>query len=172
MQQGDTAKLGILYERHNGDLYKYFYRLTNHREISEDLVQNTFIKVMKYNKSFTGTGQFSYWLFSIARNIWIDYIRKKDVMKNNKDLDSVYHLQADSEIRIDDEAARQRMMISRALDQLSPEKKEAIVLSKYQGMKYHEIANISECTESAIKSRIKRGLYEMRLYIQKHETYS
>lgn len=172
VQQGDTAKLGILYERHHENLFKYFYRLTSHREVSEDMVHNTFMKVLKYNKSFTGSGQFAYWLFSIARNIWVDHLRKKDVMKNNKDLDAVYHLHSDDEIRIDDEAARQKVLINQALNTLTPEKKEAIVLSKFHGMKYQEIAEMAACTENAIKSRIKRGLYEMRLFIQKYETLS
>ena len=172
VQHGDTSKLGILYERHHENLYKYFYRLTGHRETSEDLVHNTFMKVLKYNKSFTGSGQFSYWLFSIARNIWIDQVRKKDVMKHNKELESVYHLQSNDEVRIDDEAGRQKAMINQALNALTPEKKEAIVLSKFHGMKYQEIAQMASCTENAIKSRIKRGLYEMRLFLQKYETLS
>ena len=59
VRDGDLDKLGLLYERHKKRLFGFFYNLGNNPSVSEDLVQNVFIRVLKYRKSYTGEGSFA-----------------------------------------------------------------------------------------------------------------
>jgi len=129
VQAGHTSPLGELYERHKEGLFAYFYRCSRDRYLSEDLVQNVFIKVLKYKDQFKGAGAFNYWLYRIARNTWLDTVKKNE---------------------------------PKALDMISHDKKDAIILSRYHGLDYKTIAEMSDCTENAIKSRVMRGLAEIR----------
>ncbi|NND31103.1 MAG: RNA polymerase sigma factor [Saprospiraceae bacterium] len=163
VQNGDFNKLGLLYERHHRALFAYFYRCTSDKGKSEDLVHNLFMRLLKYRNGFTGRGQFSYWMFATARNLWIDEYRRKDPIGQGRTLAQIpetedtapnayHHL----------EQSERHERLRKALDQLTPEKKEAIVLSRFNGLKYAEIAEIAQCTENAIKSRIQRGLIELK----------
>ena len=163
VQEGDFNKMGLLYERHHQALFAYFYRCTADKGKSEDLVQNLFIRLLKYRRGFTGKGQFSYWMFATARNLWIDEYRKKDPIGQGRTLHQIPEREdqsPNSYQRLEQDERHE--MLRKALDQLTPEKKEAIVLSRFNGLKYQEIAEIAQCTENAIKSRIQRGLLELK----------
>lgn len=170
VQAGDSSKLGILYERHKKDLFSYFYRMTNDSNKSEDLVQNTFIRVIRFNSKFQQDNKFNYWLYSIARNIFMDSINKKDVLKRAATEEALYNQYDDSSNAgqaIEKEEKNQMLYI--ALNRLSPQKKEAIVLSRFQGMKYKDIATLTGSTETNVKSRIRRGIEDLKIIMQKLE---
>ena len=163
VQSGDTQLMGILYERHKTSLFNYFLRCTNNRVRSEDMVQNVFLKVLRNIHNFNGTGEFRYWLFRIARNSWIDKTKSKEpVMKAvafENDHDQVQNFETTGETGIKE---LRKLKLRKALECLSEEKRDAIILSRYQGLDYKTIAEISDCTESAVKSRVMRGLTEIR----------
>lgn len=155
--------MGILYERHKASLFSYFLRCTNSRVRSEDMVQNVFLKVMKNTHNFNGTGEFRYWLFRIARNSWIDKTKKKEPMLRAVALESVHHEGSEQHASGEKDIVEiRKAKLRKALESLSEEKRDAIILSRYQGMDYKTIAEISDCTESAVKSRVMRGLTEIR----------
>jgi len=163
VQSGQTSRLGELYERHKEGLFAYFFRCSNDRFQSEDLVQNVFIKVLKYKDQFKGTGAFNYWLYRIARNTWLDTVNKNDPMRraeviDNDRFEGSFSVQAAHMMTHQDQKAK----LTRALDKISPDKKDAILLSRYHGLDYKTIAEMSDCSESAIKSRVMRGLAELR----------
>lgn len=161
VQAGEVNLIGTLYERYKGELFSYFYRCTSDKVKSEDLIQNVFIKVINNHKNFKGTGQFNYWLFRIARNTWLDAVKKKEPMLHAVPLQEEQRQMATTKLHsstIDE----QKKKLRNALNQISEEKREAIIMSRYQGMDYKTIAKISDCSESAIKSRIMRGLTEIR----------
>ena len=76
LKDGQTDKLGLLFERYNKGLYGFFYRLTSDSDASEDLVQNVFIKILKYKHTYHGDGKFSTWMFHMARNMFADHYKK------------------------------------------------------------------------------------------------
>ena len=171
VQTGDFSKMGLLFERHNRNLFGYFYKLSGDAAKSEDLVQNLFYKMLKHRHTFKGEGKFVYWMYSIARNLWIDTTKKKDPLKRSNSLSDLNEHPADDhmvdEIYIRNERSE---MMKKALQFLTTEKREAIVLSRFQGMKYHEIASISNCSENAIKSRVQRGLIDLKEILIKMQT--
>lgn len=169
VQAGDTRKLGLLYERHKEGLFAYFFRCCNDRYLSEDLVQNVFIKVIKYKNQFKGTGAFNFWLYRIARNTWLDSVTKNDPMRkaleiDNDRLEGSFSIRASHMISEQD----QKSKLKQALDRISPDKKDAIILSRYHGLDYKTIAEMSDCSESAIKSRVMRGLSEIKELVKQY----
>lgn len=163
VRDGDLDKLGLLFERYNRRLFAFFYRLTTRRDISEDLVQGVFERILKYRESYNGDGAFSTWIFQIARNMHIDYYRKNskiDVQNTLTDWDSLENDEPDSLKESEEE--RNRVLLQRALEQLDPEKKQTLILSRFEGFKYKEIAEIMDCTVSAVKVRVFRGINELK----------
>ena len=87
VKEGQLEKLGLLFERYNKSLYGFFYRLTLDREVSEDLVQNVFLRMMKYKHTYKGDGQFKTWMYHMARNLFSDHYRKNKKMGYKEDVE-------------------------------------------------------------------------------------
>ncbi len=163
VQEGDLSKMSLLYERHKRDLFGYFYGLTNDAAKSEDLVQNLFYRLLKYRHTYRGDGKFVYWLYSVAQNTWRDQLKKKRIIDYDSDA-APYQGLPDKEKNAEEIliAGERKSLLRQALLQLTPEKREAIVLSRFQGLKYQEIAKMTQVTENAIKARVHRGLMELK----------
>lgn len=170
VQDGDLSKMSLLFERHNRDLFGYFFRQTNDAAKSEDLVQDVFYRLLKYRHTYRGDGKFIYWMYSVAKNTFIGSMRKKSLVDKGDNEKEVAR-QANPEKNAEDLliSTERKRLLRRAMQELSPEKKEAIVLSKFQGLKYQEIAQLSNCTENTIKSRVHRGLIDLKEILLKLE---
>lgn len=170
VKSGDTEKLGLLFERYNRALFSYFMQMTGCRQTSEDLVQNVFIRILKYRNTYKDEGAFSTWVYRIARNTHIDYCRKQKRSVEVDEITEPDQLEGENSNDNRDYASDHRLnLVKKALEQLDTDKKEVLILSRYQGFKYHEIAVILECSVSAVKVRVFRALNEMRLLISKME---
>lgn len=162
VRDGDLDKLGLLFERYNRRLFGFFYRMTARRDVSEDLVQGVFERILKYRKSYSANGDFSTWIFQIARNLHADHYRKMEKLDEEHALDWD-SLPADSEVpQLESDQGREQQMLKQALARLDPVKKQTLILSRFEGFKYKEIAEIMDCTESAVKVRVFRGLNELK----------
>ena len=169
VQAGQVNLVGLLYERHKSNLFGYFFRCSRDQALSEDMVQNVFIKVIKYKNQFKGNGEFSYWLYRIARNTWLDKVKKNDPIQraleiDNERFEGTYSGRAAHLVTQEE----QKEKLRKALDMISPEKKDAILLSRYQGLDYKTIAEMSNCTENAIKSRVMRGILEIKEIVKRN----
>src|SRR5664279_149014 len=76
VKNGDIDKMGLLYERYNRQLYRFLFNMTRQKELSEDMVQNIFLRMLKYPDGFMGFGEFRMWMYHIARNAVYDHFRK------------------------------------------------------------------------------------------------
>jgi RNA polymerase sigma factor (sigma-70 family) len=171
VKDGDTEKLGLLFERYKKPLYGFFYGLTKDGELCEDLVQNVFFRILKYRYLFRGEGDFRTWMFHIARNVNHDHFRKNK-WKNRESLDNWENRLGSEEnratqFRHDDEM----QTLSMAMDRLSDDKKEILLLSKFQDLKYKEIGEIVGCSEGAVKVKVFRALQELKEVYQKLEKH-
>lgn len=172
VKDGNLDKLGLLFERYKKPLFGFFYNMNKDAELSEDLVQNVFFRILKYRYLFRGDGgDFKTWMFHIARNVNNDHYRKNKLGKaesvesweNRLGHDDAYsvQLQQDEETR----------MLSMALDRLPADKREIILLSKYQEKKYKEIGEILGCTEGAVKVKVFRALQDLKAVYQQLEKH-
>lgn len=169
VRDGDIDKLGLLFERYKRPLYGFFYGLNRDAELCEDLVQNVFFRILKYRYLFRGEGDFKTWMFHIARNVSHDHYRKdklkaKDSLENwQEKLGS--HENRSTELQHEEE----KELLSMAMDRLPEDKKEILLLSKFQDRKYKEIGEILGCTEAAVKVKVFRALQELKEVYKKLE---
>ncbi|CAN5457866.1 RNA polymerase sigma factor [soil metagenome] len=166
---GDLDRLGLLFERYKKPLYGFFYGMNKEQELSQDLVQNTFFRILKYRHLFRGDGDFKTWMFHIARNVSNDHFRKNKLKANDsveKWQDRLGHNENRS---IEMQQVEEHQMLSIAMYRLSEEKREVLLLSKYQDKKYKEIGEILGCSEGAVKVKVFRALEELRILYKQLE---
>lgn len=158
---GDLDKLGILYERYKDRLYRYFYRVTcGDQGYSEDLVQQVFIRIIKYKNSFRGEGNFGAWIFRIAHHVAIDYHREVQYMDDEYRLENHMGVTRDPAQRYEEQ--EQVELLNKALDKLRFDDREVLILSKIDGLKHKEVAQIVGSTEGAVRVKVHRALQELK----------
>ncbi len=157
--------LGILFERHHRAMFNFFLRLTGRREVAEDLVQDLFLRILKYRQNYETEGHYPAWMYQIARRVHLDYRRRtrlEKVEETAEGPDSGDQLVSNDPVP---EAAflkrEEAVLIRAALAQLPAEKRELLILARYQRLKYQEIAEILDCEIGTVKARVFRALEEL-----------
>ena len=168
VKEGKTEKLALLFERYQKPLFGYFYHLTQNRQSSEDLVQNTFYRILKYKDNFNAQSNFKAWVYSIARNNAFDYFKKNKNEHHAEEIDFWQDKLPESSSIVEQITTKEEVtMLHHALNKLSTEKKEVLILSKFQGLKYKEIGVILNCSENAVKVKVYRALESLKkIYCQ------
>lgn len=161
VRNGDVQKLAILFERHHIKIFNYFLRLSGKRDVSEDLTQDVFFRILKYRQTFRGESKFTTWMYSISRNVYIDFYKNK---KGDISLEDQYYEELDTKPLPQEksESEQEKIILHKALETLSPERKEVLILSRFQGLKYHEISNLMDCSLSSVKTRVHRAIKDLR----------
>lgn len=161
LQTGDLNATAPLYERYKHQLWTFFYNNTQDRLRSEDLVQITFEKIIKYRKSYRHAGTVKAWIFSIARNALKDEQHKQ---RQQKSLDRSEEEFPDHSPGILEQFERQdkEQIFQLALDSLTDDKRELLTIVKLQQKKYKEVAEIYQLSEAAVKVRVFRILQELK----------
>jgi len=169
VRDGKVEKLAILFERHQTMLFNFFLRLTGNRAASEDLVQEVFIRILKYRAGYQGDSRFVVWMFQIARNAHIDFLRKR---RGEVALDDLF-AEAPSREPLPDErleADQEAALVRRALDRLPDRKRELLLLSRFQDLKLREIAELFDCQVGTVKVQVHRALKDLsRIYLELQE---
>ena len=162
VKNGDLDKLGLLFERYKKPLYGFFYGMHKDRDLSEDLVQNVFVRILKYRTVFRGDGEFRTWMFHIARNVSHDHFRKKRVDARDSIEDWQDYLGSGENRFTEFQQEEDLQLLALAMQKLPDDKREVLLLSKYQDKKYKEIAGLLDCTESAVKVKVFRAIQELK----------
>jgi len=165
VRDGEVEKLGILYERYRDPLFNFFVRLTASPSLSEDLVHDVFLRMLKYRHTFETGKVFRTWMYQVARNAQIDSwrIRQHEISLEGAGAESWEALA--SHDSSPDFSLRQRQemnLLQRALAELPFESREVLVLGRFQKLKYEEIARVLDCSVSAVKMRVHRALKELK----------
>lgn len=162
VQGGDHAPASEIYDRYSARIYNFALRFLRNSEAAEDATQEVFVKMLKHAQQFQGDAKLSTWLFSITANWCRDYLRKADnKTKESDDVLATLPASGESPERML-ERRENEVLVRRALMTLTPEQREAILLSRYQGLSYAEIAQISGCSEGAVKTRVFRAMETLK----------
>jgi RNA polymerase sigma-70 factor (ECF subfamily) len=164
--QGDGLAWERLVRLHTQRIYNLCYRFTGHRNESEDLTQEVFLRVYRTLGSFQSEqGAFTTWMTRVTRNLLVDHYRrtKRDrVTDSLEDAPQVETRPAPG--RLPEQAALDSELsdqVQRALARVSPELREAVILRDLQGFEYAEIQKVLGVPEGTVKSRINRGRIEL-----------
>lgn len=173
LRRRDPELLDRLIEQYHYRLFRYLMYLTGRRETAEDLFQETWIRVIERGHQYDAKWKFEAWLFSIARHLTIDLIRKKSPLAGADDLDEAGGTSVSREAV---EATRPMSMspvellasreeserVAAALGGLPAAHREVLLLRFQEDMALEEIAQVTGAPLSTVKSRLYRGLEAMR----------
>src|SRR5688572_17695146 len=157
---GRTVALATLFERHHTRVYGYCLRMTGTRSAAEDLVQDVFMKMLKYKATFKDDSELVPWMFGIARNSCLAHLKRRanDQVPSTSAAEEAAAEEAQEETHDD----RQSELVRRALLRLPPERREVLVLSRYEYKSYDEIARVLDCSVGAVKVRVHRAMKQLR----------
>jgi RNA polymerase sigma factor (sigma-70 family) len=162
VRDGEVRNLAVLFERHHKQLFNFFLRMTSNRDLSEDLVQDVFFRMLRYRHTYNETHPFTAWMYQIARNAQTDHLRKRrpEAPIEIRSGEEVTMNEPVSTIPLADERLhreQQTRLLRRALDRLPTDKREILILSRFQNLKYDEIAAVLGCEVNSVKVRVYRA---------------
>ena len=157
VRNGVGEMLGVLFERYHLALFNFYYKLTGERALSEDLVQEVFFRILKYRHSYKPETAFRAWMYQIARNARVDHFRKKRP-------ETSWEPEMSPAVTPDDPAQQKQenALLHAALMELTDDKREVLVLSRFQDLKYEDIAKMMGCEVNTVKVRVHRALQDLR----------
>ena len=156
-----------LYNRHWNGLSKYLYWIGNEEEASKDIAQLTFMKVFESPQNFDIRQNFKVWLFVVAKNLWINEVRKRNTRKKYEE-DNRWEspaFQSDSSVQTDD-----FKNIQMALKELSEDHKEVFVLKYSNNLTIPEISEVLGCKPGTVKSRLFYAMQQLRKSLSNQKT--
>jgi RNA polymerase sigma-70 factor, ECF subfamily len=157
VRSGVGEMLGVLFERYHVPLFNFYLKMTGDRPVSEDLVQDVFFRILKYRHSYRTDTAFRAWMYQIARNARVDYLRKRRPEASWEPEMSPTVAPVDTA-----QQSQEALLLRSALMQISEDKREVLVLSRFQDLKYEEIAQLLGCEVGTVKTRVHRALQELR----------
>jgi RNA polymerase sigma factor (sigma-70 family) len=157
VRDGAGETLGVLFDRYQAPLFNFYCKLTGNRSLSEDLVQEVFLRILRYRQSYQAGTPFRAWIYQIARNARIDHFRKVRPQTELQPEMLPPVVPTDSA-----QERQQAAMLHNALMRLPEEKREVLLLSRFQELKCEEIARLVGCEVSTVRVRIHRALQELR----------
>ncbi len=173
--RGDDAAWEDLVRKHSRFVYGLCYRFTGSDTEAQDLTQVVFLRVFRTVRSFRSTeGSFATWLGRVTRNLLIDHYRRS---RQERATDSIEDQLPVLEERVAASARPDGMLAGReasevlqaALQKLSPELREAVILRDLQELEYREIAEVLSIPEGTVKSRLNRGRAELARVLKKQK---
>ena len=156
--RGNVESFNLLVSRWEKRVYNYLLRITANREDALDLTQDTFLKAYQNLRKLDDSGRFSPWLYRIAHNEAYSMFRKR---KPETDVEEMEPESTENKITVGGSSVfpiELSLAVTSALDRLSPDQREAVVLKIYQGFKFEEMSEILSCPVSTVKSRVYTAL--------------
>ncbi|WP_262676253.1 RNA polymerase sigma factor [Paenibacillus sp. J5C2022] len=174
IQAGSEAAMEVLVRRHYNQVYSYLYRRTGDKQLSGDLTQEVFVKMMNGLSRYanTGSGSFTAWLFTIAINRCRDYYRSSEFRQQAATYEFTEEIASKDErssVPSIFDKKEKRKEIREAILSLPETQCEAIVLKYYHDMKIRDIAVLTETGESTVKSRLRQGLAKLKSALQRRD---
>ncbi len=160
VRDGDVQRLGQLFDKYSKRLYNYFQFQIKDRLKSEDLVQEVFYNILRYRHTYKNGANFKVWMYTIARNEKINYFRDNRFLTTDIDPEQSDEGNRNPEDDLEHKTDIDQLNI--ALARISSDNRELIILSRFNGLPYNEIAEITGCTVGAVKVRMYRAIRELK----------
>jgi RNA polymerase sigma-70 factor (ECF subfamily) len=171
---GDQSAWEDLVKTHTRRVYSICFRFTGKENEAQDLTQEVFLRVFKTVRSFrSGEGSFAVWLARLTRNLLIDNYRRTKLERATDSIEdqlSVLEEKTALHSRTDGLLAGREAseLLQAALQKLSPELREAVILRDLEELEYREIANVLNVPEGTVKSRLNRGRAELARILKRY----
>lgn len=169
LQRGNQMALARLVERHHSLLLGFLYRMTGgDRALAEDLVQESFVRVLRGITYYQYPRPFKPWLYTVATHLARDYYKQAEMRHTLSMSDDVPELETDAPetLLLLDSEARQ---VAAAITRLPDHQREVLILRYYQELSLLEIAEIVDVPVGTVKSRLSLGLKRLREWVVEQE---
>ena len=172
---GNEYSLGILIKRHQQRLYSFIYSKIQDRDITEDVFQDTFIKVIKTFKkgNYNEEGKFLPWVMRISHNLIIDYFRKSNRMPTFKNTDEfdIFSVLSDGNLNAEKKIIQEQIYndVRDLVKELPEEQKEVLIMRMYKDMSFKEISENTGVSINTALGRMRYALINMRKLIEKYK---
>lgn len=163
VKRGELQQATLLFERYHKRIFNFLARMTTDRDLAEDLTQNVFLRIIKYRTSYRVGSKFQSWIYQIARNVFSDhYHTHKNKFSDFIDVNNISDYMSDRE---ESEAQDEKEnLLHRSMARLTEEQRELLVLTRFQQLKYEEVAVIMDTTVTNIKVKVHRAIAKLREY--------
>lgn len=164
VKNGDLSQAALLFERYHVRMYNFLLRMTAHREVAEDLTQNVFVRLLRYRHTYKPDMAFKAWIYQLARNAFADHYQQEKKQRWTT-LHPQTEMKDNLQDALDQEQLEQRLI--RALAQLDDDARELLVLTRFQHLKYEEVAQHLGLTVANVKVKVHRAIGNLRtIYFQ------
>ncbi len=172
---GEENALATLIGRHQSKIYGFIYSKVSDRDISDDIFQDTFIKVIKTLKSnsYNEEGKFLPWVMRIAHNLIVDHFRRNKKMPMFRETEefSIFSIMSDNVPNIESQIITNQVEndLKKLIDELPPDQKEVLVMRMYQDLSFKEISELTGVSINTALGRMRYALMNLRKVIDKHK---
>ncbi len=172
---GNEDALSTLIKRHESRIFGFIYSKIADRDISNDIFQDTFIKVIKTLKSnsYNEEGKFLPWVMRISHNLIIDHFRKNKKMPLFRETEefSIFSIMSDDAPTIENQliSAQVEADIKKLIEELPIDQKEVLIMRMYQDMSFKEISEVTGVSINTSLGRMRYALMNLRKVIDKHQ---
>ena len=161
VKNGDLQQASVLFERYHKKIFNFLARMTMDRALAEDLTQNVFLRMIKYRHTYREGNRYQSWIYQVARNVFSDHYqahknRRSDFMTIDKISDAMMDPEEGTE------QVEREKILHRSMARLTEEQRELLVLTRFQQMKYEEVAVLMETTVANIKVKVHRAIAKLR----------
>jgi RNA polymerase sigma-70 factor (ECF subfamily) len=182
-RQGESRAFEELMRRHRTPLYNFILRSVRQRETAEEILQDTWIRIIQGAAEFQRAAKFSTWAYTVARNLCIDHARKAALRKHpsldqkTRDRDegpTLGESVRDSRPQADRETIGKELQqrLVDAISALPPDQREVFILREYSDLPFKEIAAIIGAPENTVKSRMRYALERLQDALSEYEDYA
>ena len=172
---GDENALTILINRHQSKIYGFIYSKLSDRDISDDIFQDTFIKVIKTLKSnsYNEEGKFLPWVMRISHNLIIDHYRRNKKMPMYRETEdfSIFSIMSDNMPNIESQLITTQVEndLRKLIEELPAEQKEVLMMRMYQDLSFKEISEMTGVSINTALGRMRYAIMNLRKVIDKHQ---
>ncbi|WP_343618516.1 sigma-70 family RNA polymerase sigma factor [Flavobacterium sp.] len=173
--EGNETALATLIKRHESKIYGFIYSKIADRDISNDIFQDTFIKVIKTLKSnsYNEEGKFLPWVMRISHNLIVDHFRKTKKMPMYRETEefSIFSIMSDDSLNVEGKMILDQVEVDlkRLIEELPEDQKEVLIMRMYQDMSFKEISELTDVSINTALGRMRYALMNLRKIIDKHQ---
>jgi len=171
--KGDESALSLLIKRHQSKIYGFIYSKVSDRDISDDIFQDTFVKVIRTlkTKSYNEEGKFLPWVMRIAHNLIVDYYRNNKKMPMQRDTEefSIFSVIHDNDPNIESQIIGLQIEsdLKKLIEELPDDQKQVLVMRMYQDLSFKEISSLTGVSINTALGRMRYALMNLRKIIEK-----
>lgn len=162
LSRGRLACGAVLFERYQKLLLNFFHRLCGRVDWSEDLLQLTFERIIRYRHTYRMDLPFRAWMYQIARSRMVEYYKR-----HGRELEGIFgadHRFGENALVTEElESREQKAILQKAVAALPVDYREVLILTRYQGMKYREAGQVLGISEGAVKIKAHRAIQQLKV---------